>query len=179
MTHPIRFAIAGLLLLGVLAPTVWLCAADKPGTDKDKTPAPEKRESPTPDKKEDAGEVLLQTVGTLAGFQLYQSYLNIGFIADGKAEGTYTDKDVVQILDTVLVSLDRLDERLQKVAKLDVTKEDREAIEQIRVISAVLRQQGDELKQFWKSGKKENGDNYEKARQEAWQGISKLLKLEE
>lgn len=162
-----------LLAFALIVPAVWLYAADGDKKDKDTN-----KDNPA-EKKADA-EVLLETVGALAGFQLYQSYLNIGFIADGKAEGTYSEEDVIKILDSVLEALDTLDARLQKVEKLDlVDKDDRETIKDVRLISAQLRQQGDELKKFWKGGKKENGDNYEKARKEAWEGIKKMLNLEE
>src|ERR1700756_5500428 len=40
----------------------------------------------------------LQAVGTLAGAHYFQTYLNIGFIADGKDKGTYTHEDASKVL---------------------------------------------------------------------------------
>ena len=56
-------------------------------------------ETPKPDKKESANAVLLQTVGSLAATHLYQTYLNIGFIADAKVEGSYEEKQAKELLD--------------------------------------------------------------------------------
>src|SRR4051794_11911775 len=57
-------------------------------------------ESPLPPTKapSDAVPQLLETVDLLASVQLYQTYLNIGFLADGRAEGTYEDDDAKRIL---------------------------------------------------------------------------------
>jgi hypothetical protein len=140
-------------------------------------------EAPAPDKKDAADKdtrfLLLETLGSLAGSQLYQSYLNIGFIADGKAEGTYEEADIQQILHSVLALMDTLDKKLDQLLKLDLNKDDRESIQEIRRLSKLLRQQADELQAYWKSGDKATGDKYEKARKEAWAGISKLLGLDQ
>jgi hypothetical protein len=149
-------------LIGLLIYPSWLPAQDK-------APA-----------KKDAGaekSLLLETLGTLAGGHLYQTYLNIGFMADGKAEGIYEEKDVQQILTSVLALMDTLDKKLDQLLKLDLNKDDREGIEQIRKLSGLLKLQADELQAYWKSGDKARADKYEKTRKEAWEGISKLLDL--
>jgi hypothetical protein len=121
---------------------------------------------------------LLQTVGLLASSQVYQAYLNIGFMADGRANGSYDDKDLQQIMASVMNLLSATDKMLDKVGKLDLDKPDKEAIEQLRKLSALVRQQGEELQAYWKTGDKDRGARYDKLRQEAWDGISKLLGLD-
>ena len=64
------------------------------------------------------------------------------------------------------------------MVKLELTKADREGLEQIRRLSALVRQQGQELQAFWKTGAKERGAKYEKIRLEAWLGLSKLMGLD-
>jgi hypothetical protein len=137
--------------------------------------AEDKKEPPT---DKEAHDQLLETVGVLAASQLYQGYLNIGFVADGKAEGTYEEKDAKQILNSVLALLDTLDKQMEKVGKLDLNKQDREGVEQIRKLSGLLHDQGKELQAFWTTGNKERGAAYEKIRKESWDGISKLLGLD-
>jgi hypothetical protein len=121
---------------------------------------------------------LLETVGTLAGTNLYQSYLNIGLLADGRAEGLYSEDDAKQLLTSVLKPLDATDKQLEKVAKLVSTKEDKEAVEKFRKLNGLLRQQGEHLQAFWASGKEEDSKKYEAARKDAWDGISSLLGLD-
>jgi hypothetical protein len=125
----------------------------------------------------DGRKQLLETVGALAAVHLYQSYLNIGLIADGKAEGIYGEKESQQILASVLPLMDMVDKQLAKVSKLDMDKQDRDGLEQLGRLSKLLRQQAEELQAFWKTGDKERGAKYEKLRKEAWEGISKLLGL--
>jgi hypothetical protein len=166
-----RALMAGLMLLLLVSVLTWQSrswAEDKP-------PAKENKERLSP---KDERNLLLQTSGLLAASQVYQAYLNVGFMADGKAAGTYDDKDLQQIMESVTNLLAATDQQLEKVAKLELSDADREGLEQIRKLSALVRQQAEELQAFWKTGEKEHGDKYEKLRQEAWQGISTLLKLE-
>jgi hypothetical protein len=138
--------------------------------------SPAQEKSSQPSKKDVSPEKqLLETVGALAVSHLYQSYLNIGLMADGKAEGVYDEADIKGILVSVLGVMDTLDKQMDKVAKLELSQEDRDTVEQIRKLSGILRQQADELQAFWKTGDKLRAAKYEKLRKEAWEGISKLL----
>jgi hypothetical protein len=138
-------------------------------------PAPPK-EPAAPTKEERAQ--LLQTVGLLTASQVYQAYLNIGFMADGRASGSYEDKELQQIMESVVNLLDASDKMLDKVARFDIDKADKDGIEHLRKLSGLVRQQAEELQAFWKTGDKKNGEKYDKLRQEAWDGISKLLGLD-
>jgi hypothetical protein len=117
---------------------------------------------------------LLETVGALTSAHCYQTYLNIGLIADGKAKGAYTVKDANQVLDSVLSLQSSIDRNLAAVAKLDLDKRDLESLDQMRDLSALLRQQGKELKAFWDGGKEEDADRYDDARKDSWAAIGRL-----
>jgi hypothetical protein len=125
----------------------------------------------------DANGQLAETVGVLAGLHLYQTYLNIGFIADGRAEGTYQEQDARQLLASVLAPLDQVDQQLEKVGKLVQDKKDRETAEKVRRLAALLRRQGKELETFWSTEKESDGAKYEATRKRAWDEISSLLAL--
>jgi hypothetical protein len=101
--------------------------------------------------------------------------LNIGFIADGKAKGTYTDRDARKVLDSVLSLLRSADQKVEALEKIELDKNDRERLEQLRAVSALLRQQGKELQAYWDGGKEENATKYESLRQSAWATMSKLM----
>jgi hypothetical protein len=140
------------------------------------------RSQPEPAKRagsaEEAVPQLLETVGLLGGLQLYQTYLNIGFIADGRTEGLYKDKEIKQLLDSILTPLEKVDQQLEKVSKIAQAKEDQEAVARLRKIAALLRQQGKDLEKFWASNKEADGARYEATRKQAWKEISSLLGLE-
>ena len=127
-------------------------------------------------KKADAERAqLLETVGCLTAAHYFQAYLNIGFIAEGKAKGTYTDTDARKVLDSVLSLLNSTDAKLEALGKVDLDKDDRERLEQLRAASALLRQQGKELQAYWETGKDENAAKYESLRKNAWATIGKLM----
>jgi hypothetical protein len=122
-------------------------------------------------------EHLLQTVGLLAASQVYQGYLNVGLVADGKANGNYPEKDARDIISSVVALMDACDKNLEKVGKMELSKNDQANLAKLRQLNQLVRQQATELQEFWKTGKKENSENYEKLRKEAWEGISKMLGL--
>src|SRR5262245_38467019 len=134
-------------------------------------PAPEKREPSAAD----TNAQLTETVGLLSGLYLYQSYLNIGLLADGKAERLYDDKAARSVLDSILNPLETVDKQLEKIGKQARSGADRDAVDHIRIMVDLLRRQGKELKVYWDSGKPEDGTRYEATRQEAWKQISSTL----
>jgi hypothetical protein len=117
---------------------------------------------------------LLETVGALTTAHCYQTYLNIGLIADGKAKGTYTDKDAYKVLDSVLALLNSVDRKLATLGKIELDKQDRDSLEQMRDLADLLRQQGKELEAFWDSGKDQDAARYESVRKDSWAAIGKL-----
>jgi hypothetical protein len=117
---------------------------------------------------------LLEIVGTLTAAHCHEAYFNISLLADGKAKGTYTDQDAHKVLDSFLALLLTVDQKLAALGKLDLDKEDRESLEEMRLLSDLLRQQGKELEAFWDSGSDEDAARYESARKDSWAAINKL-----
>jgi hypothetical protein len=132
-------------------------------------------ELPSPAGAPDAGS--LQTVGALAAAHYFQTYLNIGFIADGKDKGTYTDDDARKILRSVLSVVDSVDRQLASVEARNLHKEDRDSLQQMQAISAMLRQQGVDLQRYWDSCQEHDAARYEDLRRTSYAAISKLLAI--
>ncbi len=143
--------------------------------------APEMRGQTPPTKPDpvaDDNATLTETVGLIASLQLYQTYLNIGLLADARAEGVYEPLVVAQLLGSAAGPLDKVDAQLGKVEKLKLAKEDIQAVARLRKIAGLLRVQSKELAAFWDTGKEEHGTKYESARQAAWKELNSLLELE-
>ena len=136
--------------------------------------APAAKSSQSPPTAEER-RLLLEILGALTAANYYQTYLNLGLLADGKVKGAYTDKDASKVLDSILSLIDSVDRKLAALAKINLDKEDRLSLEQMRALSSLLRQQGKELQAFWDSGKDEDAARYESARKDSWAAISKLL----
>jgi hypothetical protein len=118
---------------------------------------------------------LLETIGVLTAAHCYQTYFNLGLLADGRAKGTYTDRDASRILDSIFSLLSSVDRKLAALDKIELDKEDRASLDQMRELSALLRQQGKELQAFWDNGREEDATRYESVRKDSWAAISKLL----
>jgi hypothetical protein len=130
--------------------------------------------APAKDLPEDR-RVLLETVGTLTAAHAFQTYLNIGLIADGKAKGTYSDRDARKILDSVLRLQDSVDGKLAAVNKVELAKDDRASLEDMRTVSDLLRKQAKELEAYWESGKEADEQRYEEVRKDSWAALNRLM----
>jgi hypothetical protein len=119
----------------------------------------------------------LQTIGALSAAHYFQTYLNIGFIADGRGKATYTDEDSRKVLRCVLSLVDSVDRQLETFGKRALDKDDRDSLNQMRAISALLRRQGRELQAYWDSGKDQDSARYENLRKTSYAAINKLMAI--
>jgi hypothetical protein len=154
----------------------------KPRTEEAAKPTDATRRAPDPrvatgTKAADERRLLLEALGGLTAAHCYQTYLNIGLLADGKARGTYSDRDAAKVLDSVLALLDSAGRKLDALGKLDLDAEDRETLGQMRLLSSLLHEQGKQLQTYWDSGKDEYASKYESSRKDSWVVLSKLLGL--
>ena len=151
--------------------------ADAPGPMMPPDPIPAPGERPPPPAENPA--VLTETVGLLAGLQLYQTYLNIGLLADARAERLYEAAEVALLLGSVMTPLEKVENQLEKVAGLKALAEgDAAAVARMRKVAGLLREQGKSLQAFWDTGVADDGKKYEEARQAAWKELSDLLQLD-
>ena len=139
------------------------------------TPKDDNVKTTDPTNSSAAERGLLQTIGALTAAHYFQTYLNIGFIADGKGHGIYSEKDARRVLQSVLTLLDSVDRRLETLKHVNLNKDDLESLEQMRAISALLRQQAKELQNYWERGQDEDLNRYESIRKNSYAAISKLL----
>ena len=118
---------------------------------------------------------LLETVGALIAAHCWQTYFNIGLLADGRAKAIYNAKDANKILDSILSIIGTVDEKLTAIDRLALDKEDLTRLAKMRELSVLLRRQANNLQSLWDNGREEDAARYESSRKDAWAGISKLL----
>ena len=119
----------------------------------------------------------LQSLGVLSGAHLYQTYLNIGLLADGVEHRTYTKDEALAMLDPVTAMLDTVDQQLAKIKDAGLDPVDRKELEAIRSLSPLLREQVRTLRVYWKTGAKEDADRHQAARENTWTRLSETLGL--
>jgi hypothetical protein len=122
---------------------------------------------------------LIESVGSLCAVQLYQSYLNVGLLADGVEHEAYSKADAAQILSTIVTLSQTVDGQLQKLADSGLDNDDRKALDRVRKASALVRTQAAHLQSFWSSGEKNHIDDYQRLRQQCWQELRSILGLPE
>jgi hypothetical protein len=161
--RPWLLAGTAIVLLAVVAATVVI--ANRSG------------KPPTPATPLAPNERLLETLGGLSAAHLYQSYLNIGLLADAVDNKTYTQAQALEMLTTVVGLMNTVDKQLDRLAKNDLSADDKRDVERIRSISALLRVQVVALRAYWSTGSAQQAVRYHEARDKAWQGLSEVLGL--
>ena len=121
--------------------------------------------------------VLLETLGAWSASHVYQSYLNLGMLADAVAHQAYAEDEAYAILNTLTGLLQMMDRQIDNVAKA-VDWEDRNALDKIRRLNRLLRIQADALVISWETGDQKKEEEYLQARGESWEGIREILGIE-
>jgi hypothetical protein len=152
------------------------------------TPLPAaSREPATPPREpaEPAVDRSLEAIGGLSAAHLYQTYLNLGMLADATDGDVYNESDAKNLLKTITVLMDKVDTQLGRVLEASTDPEDKKKLEQVRDLTKLLRAQARELRAYWDTpekdtaGKKEHETKFHKAREEAWAGIKELLNIKD
>jgi hypothetical protein len=120
---------------------------------------------------------MLETLGGLSAAHLYQSYLNIGLVADAVENDTYTQAQASQMLFTVAGLMDVVDKQLERLTKMELGADDKQNVQRIRAISSLMRVQVASLQAYWLTGDDKHAKRYHETREKAWAGLSEVLGL--
>jgi hypothetical protein len=124
-------------------------------------------------------EAVVEALGGLMASHLYQTYLNIGLLADSVEGEVYDKEEARKLLDTVAGLMTAVEQQLDRVGRQSLKAEERKAVEQARLVTASLRNQTRELMEYWDKGEKDHVARFHQARQDSWIGIKNLLNIQE
>jgi hypothetical protein len=130
-----------------------------------------------PGKPTNIPEAVAEALGGLTASHLYQTYLNIGLLADAVEGDVYNKEEAGKLLDTVAGLMTAVEQQLDRVGRQTLTAEEKKAVEQAQQIMGKLRTQCRELRAYWKDSDKDRVAKFHQARQDAWTGIKTLLNL--
>lgn len=116
----------------------------------------------------DRSAPFLEAIGALSAAQLYQSYLNIGFLADAVELDSYTEAEADKLLQAVQDMLAMVDQQLARLDQLDLSPDDQRSLSRLRTIRVTLRTQARTLQSYWANGDPEQLNRYHEARDQAW-----------
>ncbi len=124
-------------------------------------------------------EAVVEALGGLTASHLYQTYLNIGLLADSVEGEVYEKDEARRVLETVAGLMTAVEQQLDSASRQSLKGDEKKAIEQARQVTASLRTQVRELQNYWDKGDKENVTRFHQARKDAWDGIKSLLNIQE
>lgn len=134
---------------------------------------------PTPLPEIKSKEPYLETIGGLSAVHLYQSYLNIGLLADAVENETYTRAEAVNVMLTVMELVNMVEKQLGKLPAKGLTSEDEAALDAIQALTRDLRAQSSSLVSYWASGEAAHATRYQSAREQSWNALKEMMGLEE
>ena len=170
------FVAAALFLVTAVAAGVFLFnvaarAQERPPDEE--APKAETRKSSPPEAR---AERLLEALGGLSAAHLYQSFLNLGLLADSVEGDVYTRAEAEKMLSTMLGLMDQVDDHLQSLKDAGLDRDDQRSVENLRKVSTALRAQAEALRAYWKTDGKDEESRYHAAREEAWAALRALMK---
>lgn len=123
-------------------------------------------------------EKLFYNQGFFGATFLYQTYFTIGMASDAWTNNTYTIQNTKTILQTSTNFLDISIKTLTELTQFSISVEDRNTLMQMIDIARDLKNQSSCITRYIDSRKKQDLDDFEYYRQEAWKKISTLMDLE-
>ena len=121
----------------------------------------------------------MSALGSLTAAHHYQTYLNLGLLADAWEKDVYEEDEATKLLAVVMGMIEGVDRQLVRIEKASSKEDDRKALARCRELGALLKTQAKELAAYWESGEKEHVEAFHKARTLAWARLKELLKLED
>jgi len=127
----------------------------------------------------DSWNQLIATIGVLSAGHLYQSYLNIGLLADGVAKGGHAVDQANPLLDSILSVIETYDRELTRCSSARLADEDRQTMNRLKQANLKLLAQGQALKKYWAQEDvrlaEKQLEAYEASRVAAWQAVREIL----
>ena len=123
-------------------------------------------------------ERYLEALGSLTASHLYQTYLNIGLIADAVENEQMELAEAEKTLAHVVRLMTVVEKQLEQVAGTDLDPGDRDALKHIRQLCDALRSQTAALQSYWATDDLDQAALFHEARTKAWTGINAMLGLE-
>lgn len=126
-------------------------------------------------------EEALIALGSTSGLLLYNTYICIGAIADGYVGEVYTATRVGELMDEQVASMDAVIAEFNNLTDSGfVTDEgDLSYISDLILTMELLKREAKGLKAYAATGSDADSDEYNSARDTAWENIAELLGFED
>ncbi len=106
---------------------------------------------------------------------LYQTYLNIGLLADGVAKKAYTAEEGKKLLVEISKVMDTLERQLAQLPEEELRQDEKKQLDTIRSILSRQRSEIKELKDYYSTSEEEYVLKFQKIHKSVWADLEKLL----
>ena len=120
----------------------------------------------------------LEMVGVLSAAYLYQTYVNLGQLAEMKAQHTQPDSVLTHRLQNTLRILTGVHDNLKVFNRGQLTPEDSTYIQTLTEINLLLVREAGALKRYWQTGKPEDGGIYDSYNEQARRALEALYGID-
>ena len=138
-------------------------------------PAPQPMPMMEPKKPGRPSDAVLTLVDGLTTAHLYQTYLNVGLLADGVAKNVYTAEAGKELLENIGKLMDNFERQLAQLPVEELQPEERKHLEKIRSVISLLRSEIKELKTYWETGEEQYVVKFQKIHKNVWAELEKML----
>ena len=123
----------------------------------------------------------LETLGATGGMMIYNTFLVIGTIADGNTKAVYEDQFAIDLLDEQIAAINLLDTQYTELYKSGFITDasDKKFIEDVIKALHLLKNEATHLKRYISYDLDSDLDEYNAARNSAWDLIKEILGIEE
>ena len=119
-----------------------------------------------------------QMIGVLSASYLYQSYLNIGLLADATAGGVYEIQEALAQCESLLTVIGGVRDEMLAYSKQIKSESDRLYVESLVKVADLLIQEGSALLRFYETNDETYAEEFMKFNELAQQAVSQLLGME-
>ena len=123
-------------------------------------------------------EKLFFNLGHFSAVFLYQSYLNIGMIADAWTQNVYKPEDAKSFLQTNIGFITNSMKNWKELTDFSISVEDRDTLLAMITAAEDLKCEADAMLKYIESRNQADMDSYERCRTAAWAKIEKYMDSE-
>jgi hypothetical protein len=120
-------------------------------------------------------ESILALASVLSRAHLYETYLNIGFLADAVAKDVYKVGQGKQFLTSINKVMDSVERQLAQLPVDELRPDEKHYLDKLRSVLSLLRSEITELTAYWETGDEEYVRKYQAIHANTWKELEKLL----
>ncbi|MGE3806751.1 MAG: hypothetical protein AB7K24_18950 [Gemmataceae bacterium] len=131
---------------------------------------------PQPAARKSDRQKLIEIVDTLTATNLYQTYMTLGLIADGRVSNSYSQEETLAMLKALADTVDAADKQLNRLTRITLTQEEQARFTELTQVSTLLKQQGAALVNYVQNNNPRALEEFQRIRLRTGERVATLLR---